>query len=172
MKNSSGFTLLEIVLVLIIVGIITLFSTFGLIDVMKGYIQNRQYIESALKLNIAVSRIYRELKELHGIYGISSDRISYLRDDTHYAIALVDNEIKMSLNSTYPNEDFGYVLLDRVSSFNLSPKKSDGSNWTLSDAISDLGRIDVGITLDTNPPIEVSFSVNPWFNDTYNGPGS
>ncbi len=143
MKNSSsGFTLLEIVLVLIIVGIITLFSTYGLLDVMKGYIQNREYAESALKLNIATGRIYRELKELHGVYGYSTNKISYLRNDTHYAMAMAGDEIKLSLNSTYPNEDFGYELIDRVKKFyHITQKKLmvlSGPHLTISGILREL----------------------------------
>ncbi|SDN70238.1 prepilin-type N-terminal cleavage/methylation domain-containing protein [Desulfonauticus submarinus] len=172
MKNKKGFTLLEIVLVLIIIGIVALFSSFGLIEVVNKYVNTKQNTEYSLKLNIAVSRIFLELKNLDSIISYTTNSIIYTRDTRRYtyALGLVGTELKLNNTNEYPSEAKGYILLDRVKSFSLKPEKSDGSSWQTTDSISDLAQIKVNIKLDTSPEIEITFSINPWFNDTYNGP--
>lgn len=169
-KNCSGFTLLELILVLIIVGIVTLFSTFGLMEALNSYLTTKEYSEYSLKINIALSRINRELKEILAINKYTNNSISYKRDNQDLSLGLVGNELKINLESNYPTQDKGYVLLDKVSNFQIAPKKEDGNVWQTTDNINSLSKIKVTLTIDISPPLTLDFSINPWFNNTYNGP--
>lgn len=170
MKNR-GFTLFEIIVVLILVGIISLFASFALIDALESYIQYKSYSEYGLKIEVAVNRLYRELKELHGVADYSSDKIRYERNNRYYTIALVGDKLKINMDTTYPDEEKGYVLIDKVGNFSVKLLKSDNSTeWKVGDQIEELAKIDVSFTIDVDPPININFSVNPWYNDTYNGP--
>lgn len=160
MNKKQGFTLLELVLVLIIVGIITLFSPFGLMEAINSYLASKQYSEYNLKISVALTRISRELKELHSVSKYTSQSITYKRDNQDYTLNLVGDELKIN----------GYTLLDKVSAFKLQLEKVDGNSWQLSDSIEELSNILISLTVNTSPPISINFGLNPWFNDTYNGP--
>jgi prepilin-type N-terminal cleavage/methylation domain-containing protein len=170
--KDNGFTLIEIIITLLLVGIISVFATFGLLDITKGYVQGVSNMVTSMKASIALSRLYHELSNLNDIESAAESSILFSRENSTIGMAKIGNSLYMQENSV-PNDETAPVLIDSVESFTLSYFQNDGTVWTSGEAINDLARIELMITL-VNQSIPVSFTttVNPIYNNTYNGPYS
>jgi len=122
--QSAGFTLIELILTLVLVGIIGVFTSLFVYSGIRGYISTRQTSEGALQAQIAMDRISLELRDINSLTGTpdttapdlsvsyKSETLSGTRelkyDSTQNAILIsVDN------GSTY------YKLLGNISSCSL-----------------------------------------------------
>ena len=65
--NATGFTLVEVIASLLIVGILGAIAGMGLVTGMKGYMQAKENAHLAQKAQIALTRINRELIELEKV---------------------------------------------------------------------------------------------------------
>jgi prepilin-type N-terminal cleavage/methylation domain-containing protein len=75
-NKQKGFTLIEMIVVLIIVGIIASLAGLGIVTVMRGYIFSSGNAAIAEKAQLAVSRINRELLECYNCSGASGANVS------------------------------------------------------------------------------------------------
>ena len=55
--NKKGFTLIEVVTSMVLIGILALVAGFGLVKVSQGYLFARQNSETVQKAQIAMARI-------------------------------------------------------------------------------------------------------------------
>jgi prepilin-type N-terminal cleavage/methylation domain-containing protein len=169
-SDHNGFTLIEIIVTLILVGIISVFATFWVLDITRGYIQGIANMSTSLKGNVVLSRIYRELSNLHNISNADNDSILFSRENSTIGIALVGNTLRMQ-KDTLPSSIDTPILVDNVDSFSLSYFKTDGTNWNTGLDINQLAKIHIELVLNSqSTPVEFVTSINPIYNNTYNGP--
>lgn len=71
--NPKGFTLLEVVLALFIVGILTAIFSLGLVAAVQSFEFSRTNAHIAQKTQLAMARLTRELMELTQIASVSSE---------------------------------------------------------------------------------------------------
>ncbi len=69
MGRQAGFTLVEIVATVVLVGVIAVFGGFFLITGMRGEIQARQAAMDGQKADMALERIAIELRDADGLTG-------------------------------------------------------------------------------------------------------
>ena len=67
MKKQSGFTLFEIIITLILVGIVSAVAGLGIVSFVEGYLFVKDNSIVAGKAQVALARITRELIDLHSI---------------------------------------------------------------------------------------------------------
>jgi len=65
--QSAGFTLIELVLTLVLIGIIGTFTSLFVYSGIRGYIATRQTSEGALQAQIAMDRISLELRDINSL---------------------------------------------------------------------------------------------------------
>ena len=156
--NNWGFTLIEIITVLIIVGILAAVAGQGIVSATRGFLMAKNNAETAGKSQMAISRIVREFTEIVDVTAASSTGIAYTRLDGAHSLALVGNNIRMADTATLPTAGSGNVLIDQVSGLNLQYFKGD-SPWVLgTDDIDLLSAISVDLSLDQPDGTTQTFS--------------
>lgn len=59
--NDNGFTLIEVIVSLILIGIMGVVVAMGLVAITKGYVFSRQSNETALKAQVAMAKMVKEI---------------------------------------------------------------------------------------------------------------
>ena len=77
--QSAGFTLLELILTIVLIGIIGTFTSLFVYSGIRGYITTRQATEGALQAQIAMDRISLELRDINSLASTldDTDLLSY-----------------------------------------------------------------------------------------------
>ncbi|MEA1988799.1 MAG: type II secretion system protein [Pseudomonadota bacterium] len=117
-RAQKGFTLVELIVTLVLVGIIGTFTTLFMYTGLNGYLRAKDTSEGALKAQIALDRISLELRDIDKI-----DLVTY-SDDTRidYTSVTLPGNRKILYNGGVISLDVdGNVnaLLDEVSDFTL-----------------------------------------------------
>jgi len=185
MKNENGFTLIEIIVSLVIVGIMA--SIVGILMVVgvQEYAFSKENVAVSQKASLALKRIEKEIRGLTAIDEIHSDdtciRYKIETLSPYYrAIGIRGNTIELKIA---PDVDCdcatnGDVLADQVSGFVLSYESSASDPSTVSSSpplnLSDLSEVRAILTLNLRSgEVTKNFEVriNPRNNGNLNGPG-
>jgi prepilin-type N-terminal cleavage/methylation domain-containing protein len=186
MKNENGFTLIEIIISLVIVGIMA--SIVGILMVLgvQEYAFSKENIAVSQKASLALKRIEKEIRGLTAMDEIhSNDSCIRYKIETlspyYRAIGIRGNSIELKI---VPDSDCdcatnGDVLADQVSSLILSYESSASDPSTVSSSpplkLQDLSEVRVLFTLNLRSgEVSKSFEVriNPRNNGNLNGPGA
>jgi hypothetical protein len=148
MKNQKGLILVEVITVLVLVGIIGIFTTFFLYTGINGYMNTKVRSEGALGAQMALDRIALELRNIN--YFTSAPIISGTNGNASlsYKSAVLDGTrvlkyesnnqaIVININGT------DYRLLENVTAFSLSVAAEDLNQ----DGVDDVSSIGVGFHL-------------------------
>jgi prepilin-type N-terminal cleavage/methylation domain-containing protein len=183
MKRRAGFTLIEIMVSLVLVGLIAAIAGTSVVMGMRGYLFAKENDAITQKAQLAMSRLNRELMELTdikavnssqpyliyevpaGVAGSSTDPLRYERR----AVAKVGNTLQMFFNvsgTSLPGT--GDVLVDRVQSFSIL--YNGAVTW--SGNISQLYAVGIQMGLsrpDTGGTVSFSTTVSPRNNNNAGG---
>jgi prepilin-type N-terminal cleavage/methylation domain-containing protein len=143
LRTNKGFTLIEIVATLVLVGIIGAFSIFFLYTGIRGFLTSRFSSETALQAQIALDRISAELRYIKDFELIpvqtpnpNPNSIEYRSRDLPGARRVSYNaanrEILLTVNGT------SNVLLNNVSAFNISWVSKNLDQRVSDDEISEI----------------------------------
>ncbi len=121
-RPQKGFTLVELIVTLVLVGIIGTFTTLFMYTGLNGYLRAKDTSEGAMKAQIALDRISLELRDI--------DTITFFNKDARidYTSVTLPGSRKMILNGNQIDLDVdGNVntLLDAVDSFALETTYKD-----------------------------------------------
>jgi len=160
--RESGFTLIEVIVSLIIVGIMTAVAGMAIVTGIRGYVFARDNTVISQKARMAVARMGRELMELTDVTTADASRITYKRPDGGGVITQtiyldpIDDVIKISAKDDGGDGD---LLIDRVSSFTLTYCKEMG-NWVAgADDIQSLDAVKIDLDLTrSDGGADVAFS--------------
>ncbi len=174
-KNESGFTLIEMIAVLVLVGIVAVIVAMSIVTGIHGYIFARDMAPISQKANLAMSRITRELMEISIVKSSASNSISF--SDSYgglRAIAFIPtlNQIRINNASAVPPTDTtGDILIDNVNSFTLT--YYNGTNpWSCCDDAKSLSSITIDLVVNHTygTPLTFFTAINPRNTGNYNAP--
>lgn len=159
LNNEDGFSLIEIIMVLVLLAIMGVGLGFGISHIVRGYMLGRESVAVAGKAQLALLRISREMKLIDKDSvdpGATDQQISFSTDadgiaangrEHACALALVGNTITLN----------GDILADQVDSWTLAYFDTfDGSpetTWTATRTI-----IQVTITMQGPDETPITFS--------------
>lgn len=167
-NRQRGFTLIEVVTVVLIVGIITTVSGMAVVTAMRGYLFARDNLAIGQKAQLALARINRELTELTTVTTAESDRITYQRweggDIVSFTIYRDEDDETIKIASGVDPQN-GDTLVDNITAFELNYYKEDngspwGAQWTGgTDPVDELTVIDISLDIErTEDSRSVSFT--------------
>jgi type II secretory pathway pseudopilin PulG len=186
MKNENGFTLIEIIISLVMVGLMVSIVGILMVAGVQEYVFSKENVEISQKASMALKRLEKEIRGLTAVDADNSDDICvrYKLDTLSpyfRAIGIRGNAIELK---TLPDADCdcsstGDILIDQVSGFSLSYENSSVTPSTVSSTppvkLSDLSEIRVLLTLDhlLSGEMKKTFElhINPRNNGNLNGPG-
>ncbi|GBC59130.1 hypothetical protein DENIS_0066 [Desulfonema ishimotonii] len=145
--GTGGFTLIEVIVSLLLMGIISAIWGMGIVQIVEGFLFSRQNIETLQKGQITMSRLVKEFQALTEISPDplpNSSAITFARDSDipgvrrTIAFDSINGEIKI-------DED---VLVDQVNFFKLEYYKRFDSETPVSpttESYSEITIIDIRI---------------------------
>lgn len=148
LRCQKGFTLIELVTTLILVGMIGAFASFFLYTGIRGFLTSKFSSETALQAQFALDRISSELRHIQTLVnpaptstdiGYKSLDLSLLPGVRRISYNAANREIMLSVDGN------ARVLLDHVSAFslNLTTKDLDVSG----DGNNEISEIRVAFTV-------------------------
>ena len=152
MKNEAGFTLIEIIVSLILVGIMASVAGMGIVTGVKGYLFAKDNAAVSGKAQLAMSRLSRTFMEVLDITTASPTQVTYKRlsggvSTTETLYLHTDNTIKIAGGGSASGGD---TLVDHVSSLALTYQKGVATWAPGTDDFSLLST--VGVTLVLTRP--------------------
>jgi|GEM_PF-1084503 len=188
--NRHGFTLIEIIVVMVIMGIVAVVLVNVIIYCMQAYIFARNTDQLSQKAELVLARLKVELTDIADVSNASATQIMYTvpksaappscTADTgcQYTISLSDKQITLQ---DVTNAGAAQILIDGLTTGNggnpfLCYFKSDGTTaWTMADGFNALYKIKVNISLDNETSagaiaLNYEGSISPRSNVILNAP--
>ncbi len=128
LSHQSGFTMVELIVTIVLVGIIGTFTTLFLYTGLNGYLRAQDTAEGALKAQIAMDRIALELRHLNEIQ--TWDPVNHLivfTSDTLPGVRRIQWDDGTD-NITLRVDAKDSLLLNEVTTFALSRSTKDLNN--------------------------------------------
>ena len=111
-NKKNGFTLVEIIVTLVLLGIIGAIAGLGIANIARSYITSSQNVDTAQKGTLVLSRLVKELSEVHSITTATASSITFTRYDN------VTDTISVSGSTLLLNTTD--ILTNQVSTFTLT----------------------------------------------------
>lgn len=178
LKSDKGFTLIEIISVIIIMGIMALVLSNAIVYGVQGYIFARNADQLAQKAQLAMARIKLELIRISAVPQATKDQIDFIllpsmipscavTEGCQYRITRTGTQITLQ-RITAPAIP-AQVLIDGLNLTNggddfLTYERTDGGAWTTADGFNTLAKIEVRIAFDmagVGSPLKYESSINP-----------
>jgi prepilin-type N-terminal cleavage/methylation domain-containing protein len=141
--NKSGFSLIELIFVMIIAGFLVLFGSLGIMSAVNSYFFQKTNSETAYKGQLAMIRISKEFRNLTTVAAGHSTSIDY---NTYREGNPVSHKLSWDGNSGDPLLYDNNALVDSVEKFKLEyfnayDDDDPPSSWSSSTKM-------IGITLE------------------------
>ncbi len=116
--GQKGFTLIEVIVVLLLVAIVAVLAGMWIVSVANSYIVARMNMETTQKAQLALTRMEREFKAISAVTTATtnSTKITYNRPDT--SSGTLTNQV-VTINGTLLQLN-GNTLTDSVGTFTLA----------------------------------------------------
>jgi prepilin-type N-terminal cleavage/methylation domain-containing protein len=149
--QSAGFTLIELILTLVLVGIIGVFTSLFVYSGIRGYIITRQTSEGALQAQIAMDRISLELRNINYLTSAPDTTapdlsVSYKSETLSGTRELKYDSTQNAILISVDNGSNYYKLLGNISSCNLLLTYLNLDHDT--GPVNEVAHIDLNFTLD------------------------
>ena len=177
LHNCRGFTLIEIIASLVIVGLMATVAGFGIVQMAKAFVFAKDTTTLTQKNELAMTRLRMSLQNLTSIAEAESDTISIQRRNPEGE--LISESFRLNgqtlevLNDSYDPDNF-YALADNVAGLSLTYLDGRGDAWSTDGDMGDLARILISMTMQGPEGTTVTFAdeilpVNVYVPDGYSG---
>jgi prepilin-type N-terminal cleavage/methylation domain-containing protein len=189
MKKDAGFTLIEIIVTLILLGIMGAIAGMLIAKGAQGYITANATNELSQKAQLALDRMILEFEDISAISAVSNTSICYTLTyydvptastiDIPRCIGLVGSQIEIVNGTTLPTAATGSVLIDNVNAFQLNFYSINDAftggtwngTWTLAadPTIANLASISINFTLNRTDSTGGTYSCSTLVDVRRNG---
>jgi len=160
MLDEKGFTLIEVIVSLVLIGIMAAIAGMGLVRIVEGYVFAKQNAETTQKAQIAIARIAKELGAATGITTAVPASITYTRTGSGtIIISFANSDITVSANAGTA------TLINNVTAFTQSYFNAAGVQFypVTATELANIRRIDFNLTVSGANNTPLSFNNNSVF---------
>lgn len=166
--NQKGFTLIEIVISLVLVGVVAAVVGMSSYHMVKSFLFSGKNVDTLLKGQIAIARITKELNNVKKVYVADTNdkqiKFTSYRDTVDHTLSWAGSGTNLLLNGT--------ILTDKVSVFRLDyydnyTGSGTSSTWL---ATSRIIEVNLELTGAENTTTKFNARVVPSFDVTLIGP--
>jgi prepilin-type N-terminal cleavage/methylation domain-containing protein len=192
-KSSAGFTLIEVIVSLVLMGIMGLVAAMGLVQGIKAYALTKTSSETVQQAEYALNRIKLEFMNMDTVTAASSESITFTTNKVFsriseppisYTIARdsVNNKINLtvtppvgtaSTNELLTGVGTGGSFLTYISNAGSAWGTANGFGGTLACTSSSLSYITINLIItrpDGGGNLTFTTSINPRNNECTDGP--
>lgn len=161
-SNHTGFTLIEVIATLVLVGILAAAAGIGIAKVAEGYVFARLNAETTQKAQVAIARIAKELSSATAITTAGGTTVGYTRPISPGSTTDVTNVIAFGANALTVQVGGApaATLAGNVTAFSLTYLNAAGAVTTVPAAVR---RVDFSITLSGAANTLMEFDNNTVF---------
>ncbi len=121
-RPQNGFTLVELIVTIVLVGLIGVFTTLFVYTGLNGYLKTRDTTEGALKAQIALDRISMELRDIDTISTFTAgSQIDYTSRTLEGDRQILYSNGVISINGG----NGARRLLDEIQNFSMTLSQTD-----------------------------------------------
>ena len=164
-SNKHGFTLIEAIVSIALIGIIAAIAGMGFINITEGYFFARDNSDIVQKAQVAMTRTVKELGAAAIINSFTTSPLSinYLRPalTNDPAAGTVTNTIAFSGNTVRVN---GTILADNITAFTLTCYNAAGAQ---TETAADIHRVDISLTARGANSIQSTFTGSITLKESY-----
>jgi prepilin-type N-terminal cleavage/methylation domain-containing protein len=142
-KREAGFTLIEIVVTLVLVGILSVFVALFMTSFLSGYFTVKNNSETAMKAQLAMDRIGIELRDVSAVSVLTGNSLITFTNPSG-----AGRTIKFVGSNLYLSTPSDNILIDHVQAFQLSATYRNVYNIVA----NDMSFIDIGFTVEGYTP--------------------
>ena len=140
-RREAGFTLIEIIVTLVLVGILSVFAGLFMTTFLNGYFMVKNNSDTAMKAQMALDRISLELRDVSAVSALTDNSLI-----TYTNPSGAGRTIKFVGSNIYLSTPADQILIDNVQAFQLSA--TYGNVYAvLNIAADDVAFIDIGFTV-------------------------
>lgn len=155
LSNEKAFTLIEVIVSLVLVGILAAIAGMGLIKIAEGYVFAKQNAEATQKGQIAIARIVKELSAAEKataaatpITAAGAASVTYTRQESPGSATFTTNIIAFSGSTVTVKLGAAAAvpLIDNVTALALTYLNAAGANSAAN--LPNIRRIDISLALN------------------------
>jgi prepilin-type N-terminal cleavage/methylation domain-containing protein len=121
-RSQNGFTLVELIVTIVLVGLIGVFTTLFVYTGLNGYLRARDTSEGALRAQIALDRISMELRDIDSINTFAAgSQIDYTSRTLSGNRQILYSNGVISINAG----NGARTLLDEIENFSMTLTQTD-----------------------------------------------
>ena len=149
MRRVEGFSLLELIMVIAILGVLAAFVGPVVFNAMRSYDQMQRGVQTQAKMRYAIERMAREIREVRrqvtdatfpDVSSMTATSLAFVKSDgTSVAIGVAGNQVNLAYSTV------SAVLTDQLGSFALAYYQPDAS--TVAATASSLAFVQISMTL-------------------------
>ncbi len=173
MLNEKGFTLIELIVSMVLVGILAAIAGMGLVKITEGYVFAKQNAETFQKAQIAMARIVKELGAAEkasaaatAITTADADSVAYTRRQSSGSTTFIPNTITISNGLVQLSGTTVGILTNDVITASSGFAYYDGTGATTS-VPANIRRIVITLTVNGANSTPISFNNTVFIQESY-----
>jgi prepilin-type N-terminal cleavage/methylation domain-containing protein len=147
LKREDGFTLIEMIVTLVLVGILSVFVGLFMTTFLNSYFMVKNNSDTAMKAQMTLDRMSLELRDSSSI-SVLTDNSLITYKNTQIDPTSADRTIKFVGSNIYLSTPADNILIDNVQAFSLSATYRNVYNVVA----NDVAFIDVSFTVSGYNP--------------------